>query len=382
MKFKLWFVVTVFMSVVLVAGVGLMLSERGIVNAQPQPAPRTVTVLVGGGQDTTVLDGYFPGTIRIRVGDTVTWKLTGDPNHPHTVTFAAKSFPGPKDPVTGGEPSEVMPGRWVPVPGGASGELMRNPVFQFPTRHSGAPVESYDGTTYTNSGELRINQRRGMFRNETFSATFTKPGMFRYVCLFHRPHMMGMVEVLPATATDVPDQAQIDAQAQAEMAHLRTLIEKGKEQTKAVRSLPGPNGATLWFVRAGAYELSGAELRGQSYDYQPKNLTVKAGDTVIWEAVEGHTVTFIPAPPVPEVYIVKPQADAHPLFIQNPKVFAPAKPAALYQPAQHFNSGPIGQTTRTGVSWALTFDTPGVYEYLCAFHHLMGMKATITVVAR
>jgi len=349
----------------------------------PAPqAPRTVTVLVGGGQDTTVLDGYFPQTIRIRVGDTVTWKMTGDPNHPHTVTFAAGSFPGPKDPVSGGEPREVMPGRWVPVPGTASGELMRNPVFQFPTRRPGAPVESYDDTTYINSGELRINPRRGMFRNETFSATFTKPGTYRYVCLFHRPHMIGMVEVRPATATDVPDQAQIDAQAQAEMAHLRALIEKGKEQAKAVRGLPGPNGATLWFVRAGAYEISGAELRGQSFDFQPKNLTIKAGDTVIWESVEGHTVTFIPAPPVPEVFIAKPQADAYPLFIQNPKVFQPAKPAAVYQPAQHFNSGPIGQTTRGGISWALTFDTPGVYEYLCAFHHEMGMKATITVVER
>ena len=82
------------------------------------------------------------------------------------------------------------------------------------------------------------------------------------------------------------------------------------------------------------------------------------------------------------MFIAKPQADAYPLFIRNPKVFQPAKPAAVYDPAQHFNSGPIGQTAPVGISWALTFDTAGVYEYLCAFHHEMGMKATITVVAR
>ncbi len=194
--------------------------------------------------------------------------------------------------------------------------------------------------------------------------------------------MVGIVEVVPATATDVPDQAQIDAQAKAEMAHLLALIAKGKEQRKAVRSLPGPNGTTFWFVRAGGYELPSGELRGLAFEFLPKNLTVKTGDTVIWESVDGHTVTFIPAPPAPEVFLVKPQAGAYPLLIRNAKVYRPAKPQAVYDPAQHFNSGPIGQTTPVGTSWALTFDKPGVYEYICAFHREMGMKATITVVAR
>ncbi len=357
-------------------------TENGNAELPAAYAPRILTVLVGGGQDTAVLDGFFPRTIRVRVGDTVTWKLNSDPNLRHTVTFVGGSFQGPKDPVSGGEPGEIIPGRWVPVPGGSPGELMRNPVFQFPTRRPGAPVESYDGTAFVSAGELSIKPRPGLNPNETFSVTFTKPGTYHYVCLIHRPHMVGIVEVVPATVTDVPDQAEIDKQAKAEMAHLLALMEKGKEQTKALRSLPGPNGTTLWFVRAGAFELSGAELRGQAHDFQPKNLTIKAGDTVIWEAVDGHTITFIPAPPAPEVFLVKPQADRYPLVIQNPKVFRPAKPAAIYDPAQHFNSAPIGQTSPRGTSWALTFDTPGVYEYICAFHHETGMKGTITVVER
>ena len=347
------------------------------------PAPRTVTVLVGGGQDTIVLDGFFPQNLRIRVGDTVTWKFNGDPTHRHTVTLVGGPFPGPKDAAAGGEPGEVIPGRWIPVPGGAPGDLMRNPVFAAPTRRAGTPVETYDGAAYVNSGEMSTRPRLAdMPKNETFSLTFTKPGTYRSFCLFHRPHMVGTIEVVPATATDVPDQAAIDARAKAEMDHLLAMIEKAKEQTKAARSQPGPNGSTLWFVRAGGHELDSGEHLGLSFDFLPKNLTIKAGDTVIWEAVDAHTITLIPAPPAPPVFIVQAQADAYPLLIRNPKVFQPAKPAAVYEPAQHFNSGPIGQTTRGGTSWALTFDTPGVYEYICAFHHELGMKGAITVVQR
>src|SRR5437867_5340984 len=48
----------------------------GIADAQTAGAvPRTVTVLVGGGQETIVLDGFFPQNLRIRVGDTVAWKF-------------------------------------------------------------------------------------------------------------------------------------------------------------------------------------------------------------------------------------------------------------------------------------------------------------------
>ena len=54
---------------------------------QASVGSRTVTVLVGGGQDTIVLDGFFPQQLRIRVGDTVTWKFNGVPTHRHTVTI-------------------------------------------------------------------------------------------------------------------------------------------------------------------------------------------------------------------------------------------------------------------------------------------------------
>ena len=50
------------------------------------PAPRELTVLVGAGKSTSSVNAYFPSTVRIRTGDTVTWNMNSD-GDPHTVTF-------------------------------------------------------------------------------------------------------------------------------------------------------------------------------------------------------------------------------------------------------------------------------------------------------
>jgi plastocyanin len=346
------------------------------------PAPRIVTVLVGGGQDTIILDNFFPRNLRVRAGETVVWKFNGDENHHfHSVTFSGGPFPGPKVAVAGGAPGEARPGGWVPVPGGQPGELMRNPVEAWPTRKPGAPVETYDGTTYVNAGFMRTRPRvPGMPASKEFSLIFTKPGIYRYVCTLHS-HMQGTIEVVPADAADVPSQAEIDKQAKAEADHLLALIDKARGLGKTIRSEPGPHGTTFWFVRAGAFDVS-ADIRGQLFDFLPKNLSVKAGDTVIWESVDVHAITFNPIPPVPEPFIVKPQPGGPPFLVQNPKVFKPSKPAQVYDPAQYFNSAVLGMVTPVGTSWALTFDKPGVHEYICPLHEPMGMKGTITVVPR
>ena len=345
-------------------------------------APRTLTLLVGGGQDTTALHGFFPQNLRVRVGDTVTWKHNGDDATAdrHVVTFLGGPFPGPKVPLPSGGPGQVMPQRNIPVPGGAKGENMRNPLILFPTRQAGAPIESYDGTTFVTSGEISKNPRKGTPRNETFSLTFTKPGLYRYICIEHHPNMIGTVEVLPATATDVQDQAQINAQAKAEMDSLLAQIETAKKLLQTARSQPGPNGTTIWYVQAGA-NLS-SELRGSDFDFHPKKLTVKTGDTVIWESKDGHNIAFVPSPLIPEGLIAKPQAEGRPIFVVNPKANQSAVPTGVFEPSQYYNSGPIGIRNQRGTSWAMNFDKPGVYEYVCIFHADRGMKGTITVVAR
>ena len=79
---------------------------------------RHLTALVGGGQDTISLNAFFPSTIRIRAGDTVTWNLNSD--EVRTVSFLA------------GEPVPSIPARadLIPVPGSTNGEQMLNPLVQ------------------------------------------------------------------------------------------------------------------------------------------------------------------------------------------------------------------------------------------------------------
>ena len=88
--------------------------------ATPEPqAPRTLTALVGAGQDTSAVFGFFPSTLRIRAGDTVVWKLNSD-------EFQQVMF------TSGEEPPEGI----IPVPDG-SGRLMLNPLSQPTTRRPG-----------------------------------------------------------------------------------------------------------------------------------------------------------------------------------------------------------------------------------------------------
>ena len=48
----------------------------------PAPAEaRTLTALVGAGQDTEVINSFLPPRLTIRAGDTIEWKINGDEIH-------------------------------------------------------------------------------------------------------------------------------------------------------------------------------------------------------------------------------------------------------------------------------------------------------------
>ncbi len=325
------------------------------------PAARTLTVQAGGGQETDVISAFLPALIRIRAGDTLTWKLSGD--EIHTVSFNPP--PEAFQPV-------------VPVPGGGPTDFMISPQVGFPTRFPGAPVETFDGTSFASSGIMsKQPPAPGAPPNDTFSLTFDTPGTYPFLCLIH-PYMTGAVVVEPVTATTVPEQKDIDAQIKAEMAPLSAQVEAAKAATKAAQSALAPDGSALWFVSAGS---SVGNPSAGTYAFGPKDLTVKVGDTVIWVSGEFHTVTFDPAPPPPEFVIPKPQEGGPPLLTVNPEVLLPAKPAAVYDPAQYYNSGPMGPGSPAGTTFALTFDKPGTYEYFCAVHRELGMKGAVTVKA-
>ena len=357
--------------------------EAGSATASAAQEAREVTALVGGGQDTNQLLAFFPMNLRVRQGDTVTWRIAGD--ELHTVSFTAGTNTAPaaggiQFPL--GVPGEIIPGFAVPVPGGGPTDFMLHPQMAFPTRAPGAPVERYSGSGFFNSGILsKQSDAPGEPPNDRFSLTFDTPGTYPFLCLIHSDRMLGTVQVVSRDA-EAPDQATIDAQANAEMAPLLALLNQARAQGQVARSEPGPGGTTLWFVRAGSSDLLSGDARAHVMDFLPKDITVRPGDTVIWGSTYFHTVTFVPSPPLPPFVIPRPQPNGPPFLVLNPQVILPAKPAAIFDPARYFNSADIGPFSVGGFSWALTFERPGTFEYVCLFHGDLGMKGTITVQPR
>jgi plastocyanin len=349
---------------------------------QAKMAPRTVSVQAGAGQDTVEILAFLPEKVRVRVGDTVTWKFEGDI---HTVTFASGTKPvGLIIPSSQAPPGEVIPRVFLPVPGAPTGVNMMNPLLVYPTRKADQPVEQYNGTGYVNSGMMsKTTLFPGTSPIQTFSVTFDTPGTFQYLCLLHQEFgMRGTVEVVPAIASDVPSQAELDTRAQQELATLHTLLEKAKGQGIQGRSEPGPNNTKLWRVLAGNSLVDINDGRVQLSEFVPKDVTIQTGDTVLWESRFFHSVTFVPTPPPPDRFLPEQLADGTTQLIRNPIIFNPARPAGVFDPTQVFNSGTIGTFPGPGMTYALTFETPGIFKYFCGIHRDQGMEGTIIVQQR
>lgn len=348
----------------LVAGLLVMVGCQPVQPVPPPPAPQEITVLAGAGQDVVAVNAFFPETVSVRVGDTVTWKINSD--EPHTASFLTE---------------EGIPPDPIPIPGGGPTDIMLNPVGFFSSRAPDAPVETYEGEGYRNSGFLSVGKVTPP--NESYSLTFSKPGRYSYICIIHPGSMVGEIIVEEADATDLPTQAEVDVQAQAEMEPLLAMAEETRAastDSTMVTTTPGPNGGSYWYVPAG---MMGADPRVEIYDFFPKNITVKAGDIVVWTSTFFHHVGFHPGQPAPEFVIPQEQAGGPPLLVVNPAVAFPAIPAGEYDGTQPFSSGLIGTPAGAlpgGTTFAVAFTEPGTYEYVCAIHRPLGMTGSITVV--
>jgi plastocyanin len=329
-----------------------------------QDGPREFVVLVGAGQDSTTLNTYFPEVLRVRVGDTVTWRLNSD--EIHTVSFA---FDLPAEEVA----FAVL---------GPQGPMV-NPMAAFPTRPPGAPVEAYSGTGFVSSGIMeRESPVPDAPPNDTFTLTFDQPGTFAYYCLIHEKFMVATVTVEPAGATDLPTPEEVEARALAAVEPLLAALEEVRSMAQEARVEPGPGGTDLVFVKAGILDVLTPDVRSELLEFLPQDVTVRAGDTVVWGSTGFHTITFVPRGPTPPLVVPEPQEAGPPLLYLNLEVLTPAKPDPVYDPQQYYNSGDIGFFSRGGASWALTFEQPGVYDYVCAIHEQLGMVGTVTVVPR
>ena len=344
-------------------------------------APRNLTVLVGGASGTSSLNEFLPRRVEVRAGDTVTWRMAGNGDDPHTVTFAP-------------DLNEVVD--IVPRPGGGPGEFIFAPTLVDPSRGDGDPVEEYVPGGYFNSGIMfgyRIGENVPMI--DTFSLRFSEPGTYEYICGIHEFHR-GTVVVKDASDPDLPNQVEIDEAARRQMEFglgvLNDLEALAAQGTTVLDVESGPDGTFRFMVAAGM-----GTPEAESLEFFPRTLVIERGDTVTWVSTRFHAVVFGGEEGIPQFYLPERRARGTPLIVANPCVLFPSDqtpgdsfpdnpcappptgpPSPEYDGVGFRSSGLLGYGQRPGgLGYTLTFTETGTFTYSCPIHR--GMVGRVEV---
>lgn len=311
---------------------------------------------------------FFPSQVTIRVGQSLTWKFHGF----HTVTF----------PGATSSPPFIVPqaGSVQPLLNDAAG----NPFWWVDKAprlliDSSALLGQAGGTisstsTVRGSGLLRILSATPTHPAAPYTLTFTKPGVYHYLCTVHQG-MRGTVRVL----------------AKAHPANAVAVAKHGADQLAAAyRELKGLNSQTppdAHTVLVGAGSRSGAEITS----FFPSALTVNTGDVVTFthnDATDIHTVTFGPEPYTLTIEnnLFQPEGSpptvfANPLFVlsSDPPPVSPVPYDGTNHGNGYINSGILfpQQAPTSPHQYLVKFTKPGTYRYECVIHP--NMDGTITV---
>jgi plastocyanin len=285
-----------------------------------------------------IAQSFLPNPLVVRAGDTVKWTFADL----HTITFL------------GGKPDPA-----VVLPGPGEGEATFGPAF-FPIGTTTGRA-TYDGSTLVSSGAPLMPEQM----QAGFQLTFSKPGLFGYVCLIH-PGMRGEIQVQEAGAPLPETPAQAKARGQAT---LSALLNRAKS---AAQTAQATTFGDTHIAFAGKSDPFGAS----AVQFLPGNVSVRRGDTVVWilDPFEEHTITFLSGTQAPDVIVPHPQASGAPLLVLPANVVGPVG-GNRYTGQGYVNSGFLGAM---GGNTAITFDAPpGTYAYFCLLHPYM--KGTITV---
>ncbi|HET8586819.1 MAG TPA: plastocyanin/azurin family copper-binding protein [Candidatus Limnocylindria bacterium] len=299
--------------VLVAAFAAFSLLAAGVSLTQASPQSRTWTVLVGAQSRSQAIQGmaYLPANVYIHPGDTVRWLANAA--EPHTVTFLADGQAAPE--FNPGDLSQLFP----------------------------SGTDTYDGSSYYNSGILATSDGSGLPVRDSYSLTFPEAGTFSYLCLVHGVVQTGWVHVIPADQPYPFTQSQYDAQAQAS---IRAMVTDGNRlRSQALQT------ADSHTVIMGADD--GVAML---MEFVRPTVVVHTGESVTFRN-DGmgapHTVTFGNEP-------------------ANP--FAPLGDPTSYTGGD-LNSGIVPP----GGSFTVTFDKAGTFPYICALHDYMGMVGRVIV---
>ena len=228
-----------------------------------------------------------------------------------------------------------------------------------------------DGT-YFNSGFF------GVPAAQTYKLTFTKGGLYQYICLVHPFTMRGTVSVDAADAqVEAPD--SVASRGSAELA---TYLEEEKSAVARAQDepheLPAPSGTSLHRVNVGI-----TTPFGQAATFVPGVLDIRAGDTVIFENDDRdfHNVVFpggrAEAPPGIGI-IADPEGRGINFSLAKESAIAVDPPSSGFDDKTFLSSGSLG-ILQPRLTWRVTFSTPGTYRFMCTIHVLAGMAGVITV---
>jgi plastocyanin len=323
------------------------------------------------GVTTRQADGlfFYPRTVTVHVGDTVTWQFRGF----HTVTFPGTKKPYPfVTPLKAKQPKTLdgsgQPFWWS----GAAPVLAISPLSIL--EQGGTTISS--PTEVRSSGLMRILTSTPKKPPAPFTLTFTKPGTYLYECAVH-PGMRGAVRVLPSTA-GVPSTATAE---EAGVAALQRTITD-------VKHLQTTRPAAKLTVDVGiGRNATGAEIAA----FFPGKLVIHAGDTVTFrnaDQTDIHTVTFGPEKLRSQIENTFAAPHGRQVLF-NPLGAFPSEPPGSGTPQYdatlhghgYLNSGllqPSGTPAKAGPQvFRVTFTKPGTYHYECVVHE--HMDGTIVV---
>jgi plastocyanin len=266
---------------------------------------------------------FYPSTITVDAGDTVTWTFASV--EPHTVTFLGAGQATPPPPT---DPS-------APKPAGGS---------------------TYDGSTYTSSGFIAAGF--------SYSLKFNKPGTYAYYCLLHQPEMAGTVIV---NAAGTPYPFTEDAYSSQAVAQSSSDLQTAAQSVAQFPYTPGGTHIAAG-ISSGLSGSSPAHATVNRFlvdtNVDDSTIAVPVGTTVTWTDQSNnalHTVTFPVA--------------GQPLPALPGDPFTPPMGGSTYDGTQVTNSGVL----KPGQSYSLTFTKAGTYTYYCLFHDGEGMAGTIVV---